>query len=184
MTRIVGGVARGRRLAVPAGQRTRPTSDRVREALFSTLLSVRGDLSGARALDLYAGTGALGLEALSRGADEVLLIEADQRVVPTLRANVETVALPGARVRVDRAERVVDGPPDAAYDIVFLDPPYRHSVDEIVAVVDALAQGWLAPGAVIVLERSSRDPVFPWPDEFTPVRDRSYGEIRIGVALW
>jgi 16S rRNA (guanine966-N2)-methyltransferase len=171
-------------LAVPSGRRTRPTSDRVREALFSTLLSVLGDLGGARVLDLYAGTGALGLEALSRGADDVLLIEADERVVPTLRANVDAVALPGARVRVDRAERVVDGPPDAPYDVAFLDPPYRQSVEDVVAVVGALTQGWLSPGAAIVVERSSRDSAFPWPEGFEVVRDRSYGEVRIEVALW
>jgi len=152
--------------------------------VFSTLISIRGELAGARVLDLYAGTGALGLEALSRGATHVLLVETDPRVAATLRSNVEVVGLPGAEVRVDRAERIVGRPPDAPYDVAFLDPPYRQPVEAVVAVVDALARGWLAPGAAVVIERSAREEAFPWPEGFAAVRDRSYGEIRITVALW
>jgi len=184
VTRIVGGVAGGRRLAVPPGRRTRPTPDRVREAVFSTLASLRGDLTGTRVLDLYAGTGALGLEALSRGAAHVLFVESDPRVVATLRANVASVDLPGAEVTAERAERAIERPPDAPYDIAFLDPPYRLSVDRLVAVIRGLGERWLAPDAAVVVERSSREPEFPWPEAFSPVRDRSYGEVRIAVALW
>ena len=106
MTRIVAGLAGGRRLQVPPGSRTRPTSDRAREGLFSALASLT-DLAGASVLDLYAGTGAVGLEALSRGAAQVLLVEDDPRTATVLRANVQALDLPGAEVRVERVERLL-----------------------------------------------------------------------------
>ncbi|NEE03633.1 RsmD family RNA methyltransferase [Phytoactinopolyspora halotolerans] len=107
MTRIVAGVAGGRRLQVPPGQSTRPTSDRVREALFSSVEAYLGGLAGARVLDLFAGSGALGLEALSRGAALITLVESDARAVRTIRANIAGVGLPGATVVHDSVERVV-----------------------------------------------------------------------------
>lgn len=111
MTRVIAGEAGGRRLAVPPGTTTRPTSDRAREGLFSSLLSELGALDGKRVLDLYAGSGAIGLEALSRGAESVLLVESDPRAAAVIKANVAAVGLPGATVTVDRVERLLARPP-------------------------------------------------------------------------
>jgi 16S rRNA (guanine966-N2)-methyltransferase len=126
MTRIIAGTAGGRRLAVPPGQGTRPTSDRAREGLFGTVTAICGTLHGARVLDLYAGSGAVGLEALSRGAADVLLIEADRRAIGVIRDNVAAVGLPGARVLAGRVELVLARGPggEPPRDVVFADPPY------------------------------------------------------------
>ncbi|WP_194909853.1 16S rRNA (guanine(966)-N(2))-methyltransferase RsmD [Catenulispora rubra] len=187
MTRIIAGTARGRRLAVPPGDGTRPTGDRARESLFSALESEFGGLSGLSVLDLFAGSGALGLEALSRGADRVLMVEADRRVTRLIAQNVATVDLPGARVVADRAERAVAGdvPKEAPFDLVLLDPPYAVPDAEVVTILTALgAGGWLAPDAVVVLERSARDEVFRWPAGYEATRTKSYGEARMNFAVW
>ena len=123
MTRVIAGVAGGKRLAVPGGSSTRPTSDRAREGLFGTVVSEFGSLSGLHAADLYAGSGAVGLEALSRGAASVLLVESDARAAEVIRANVVAVGLAGARVRQERVERVLARPADDRFDLVFADPP-------------------------------------------------------------
>lgn len=170
--RIVAGAARGRPLAAPPGKDTRPTSDRAREGLFSTLATLV-DLDGARVLDLYAGSGAVGLEALSRGAASAVLVEADVRAAAVIRRNAEAVGLPGARVVVDRVERFLAADA-AAYDVVFLDPPYATS-DDIVARVLAAVRG-----EVVVVERSARSPEPTWPPDLERVKQRTYGE---GV-LW
>src|SRR5687767_6729434 len=114
--RVIAGAARGRPLVAPAGRDTRPTSDRAREGLFSTLDSLT-DVEGARVLDLYAGSGAVGLEALSRGAAAVVLVESDMKAASVVKRNIEAVGLPGARVVVDRVERFLAGDTAAAYDI-------------------------------------------------------------------
>ncbi|MFF4652350.1 16S rRNA (guanine(966)-N(2))-methyltransferase RsmD [Streptomyces sp. NPDC001380] len=178
MTRVIAGAAGGRRLAVPPGQGTRPTSDRAREALFSTWESLRGTLHGARVLDLYGGSGAVGLEALSRGAAHALLVEADARAVRTIRENVRALALPGAEVRAGKAERVAEGePPAAPYDLVFLDPPYAVTDAALREILLTLsAGGWLAADALATVERSTRGGEFAWPDGFEPLRSRRYGE--------
>ena len=111
MTRVIAGQAGGRRLAVPPGTTTRPTSDRAREGLFASLLSELGTFEGTRVLDLYAGSGAIGLEALSRGAGRVLLVESDARAAAVIKANAKAVDLPGATVAVDRVERLLARPP-------------------------------------------------------------------------
>ena len=111
MSRVIAGIAGGRRLAVPPGTTTRPTSDRAREGLFASLLSELGRFDGARVLDLYAGSGAIGLEALSRGAERVLLVESDARAAAVIKANIKVVDLPGATVSVDRVERLLARPP-------------------------------------------------------------------------
>ncbi len=111
MTRVIAGQAGGRRLAVPPGTTTRPTSDRAREGLFASLLSELGTFAGRRVLDLFAGSGAIGLEALSRGAGRVLLVESDARAAAVIKANVKAVDLPGATVAVDRVERLLARPP-------------------------------------------------------------------------
>jgi 16S rRNA (guanine966-N2)-methyltransferase len=182
MTRVVAGAARGRRLAVPDGTGTRPTSDRAREGLFSSLTSMLGAWSGRRVLDLYAGSGAVGLEALSRGAAHCLLAESDARVLRVLRANVEALALPGAEVHGGRVERLlVSGPPGAAYDVVFLDPPYDVGDDALRAVLAGLRDhGWLGPDAVVAVERPTRGGPWDWPAGFTAERSRRYGE----ATLW
>ena len=162
VTRIVAGVAGGRRLAVPPSG-TRPTSDRVREALFSALAHDPG-LSGAAVLDLCAGSGALGLEALSRGAAHVLFVESDRRAAAVLRRNVAAVDLPGAQVRAAPAAAVLAGPPDRAYDLLLVDPPYATSDAEVAGwLVAAVANGWLADDATVVVERPTRGGPFPWP---------------------
>jgi 16S rRNA (guanine966-N2)-methyltransferase len=187
MTRIIAGAARGRRLAVPPGEGTRPTGDRAREGLFSVLESEFGGMSGLSVLDLFAGSGALGLEALSRGAEKVLLVEADRRVTRLIAQNVATVDLPGARVVADRAERAVAGEPpkEAPFDLVLLDPPYAVADADVVTILTAAADGgWLAPDAVAVLERSARDADFPWPAGFEATRTKTYGEARMNFAVW
>jgi 16S rRNA (guanine966-N2)-methyltransferase len=176
VTRIVAGAAGGRRLAVPPGRGTRPTSDRTREALFSTVENLV-ELAGARVLDLYAGSGAVGLEALSRGAEHALLVEADPTAAKILRENAAALGLTGARVRTERVERVAEGVPDAPYDVIFADPPYALPAAELAAVFTALDQGgWYAEEAVVVVERASRDPEWMWPKPLVPVRSRRYGE--------
>jgi 16S rRNA (guanine966-N2)-methyltransferase len=183
VTRIISGSARGRRLAVPASG-VRPTGDRAREGLFNSLNSML-DLDGARVLDLYAGSGALGLEALSRGAEEVVLVENGPKVLPVLRANVAAVGLPGARVVAGPVSSVVAGPAFAAFDLVLADPPYAIGVPQVIGVLQALSDGgWLAPEAVVVVERSSREDPWEWPTPLTGLRDRRYGEavLRYGRA--
>jgi 16S rRNA (guanine966-N2)-methyltransferase len=180
--RIVSGAARGRTLQVPATG-TRPTSDRAREALFSSLASLL-DLSGARVLDLFAGTGAIGLEALSRGAAHVTLVESGRDAASVLQRNVDAVALPGAVIARMSVESYLaggdqSGPP---FDLVYADPPYAFTDAAATALLDTLAAGnrWLGEDAIVVIERSARGAPLTWPDVFEAIKDRRYGE---GV-LW
>lgn len=180
--RIVAGTARGRRLEAPPGRTTRPTSDRMREALFSTLTAMRGALSGARFLDLYAGSGAVGLEALSRGAASAVLVESDRSVLRVLRSNVAELGLAGAVIVASTVEKFVAEPAGAEpYDIVFLDPPYSLPTDRLSAVLADLRRGGgLTDQAIVAVERASRDGDFAWPDGFFAERSRRYGE----GSLW
>jgi 16S rRNA (guanine966-N2)-methyltransferase len=183
MTRIIAGTAGGRRLGVPAGQGTRPTSDRAREGLFATVTAIRGTLRGAMVLDLYAGSGAVGLEALSRGAAGVLLIEADRRAAQVIRDNIAAVGLDGARVLAGRVERALARGPggDPPRDLVFADPPYAMADAEVASVLTALtARGWLAPAAVVAVERATRSGPPQWPAGYAADRARRYGE----ATLW
>jgi len=186
MTRIIAGAARGRRLAAPPGRRTRPTSDRAREGLFGTLTAIRGTLAGSAVLDLYAGSGAVGLEALSRGARRVLLVEADARAVRVIRENMGAVGLSGASVVADRVERVLArGPaPGPGYDIAFADPPYATPEEEVSRLLALLTQdGWLVPDAVVAVERATRSGPLAWPAGYTPDRSRRYGEATVWYGL-
>jgi 16S rRNA (guanine(966)-N(2))-methyltransferase RsmD len=183
VTRIVAGTLGGRRLAAPAGARTRPTSDRVREALFSSLRSLT-DLAGTRFADLYAGSGAVGLEAYSRGAGQVLLVEADRAAARTARANIAAVGaapavrLVAAEVLAVLAAGVGTEPP---YDVVFADPPYALPDQQLVALQEALLDGgWLAAGAILVIERATRSGAVPWAEPVIGLRTRRYGE----TTLW
>ena len=185
MARVIAGEAGGRRLAVPSGRDTRPTSDRAREGLFATITSVAGPLAGARVLDLYAGSGAVGLEALSRGAKHVLLVEHDARAARVIRQNVEAIGLAGAEIHLGRVERVLArGPSGAPYDIAFADPPYEQPGTEVSRVLELLAQrAWLAPGALVIVERATRSGPLTWPDGFVPDRARRYGEATFWYGL-
>ena len=175
MTRLIAGLAGGRRLKVPPAG-VRPTGDRAREGLFNSLGSLL-DLQGAAVLDLYAGSGALGLEALSRGADAVTFVESSPKVLPVLTANLAAVGLPGGEVLRGSVPAVVAGPAPRRYGLVLADPPYATPVAEVLDVLRALAGGgWLAPGAVLVVERSSREAPWEWPTPLEGLRDRRYGE--------
>ncbi|MFI9117935.1 16S rRNA (guanine(966)-N(2))-methyltransferase RsmD [Streptomyces bikiniensis] len=178
MTRVIAGTAGGRRLAVPPGNGTRPTSDRAREGLFSTWEALHGTLDGSRVADLYAGSGAVGLEALSRGAAHALLVEADPRAARTIRENVRAIGLPGAELRTGKAEQIVTGPaPADPYDLVFLDPPYAVEDAGLREILLTLrAEGWLSEDALVTVERSTRGGEFGWPAGFEPLRSRRYGE--------
>ncbi len=181
MTRIIGGTAGGRRLQTSRGSTTRPTSDRVREALFSTIESWCGSLSGLRFLDLYAGSGAVGLEAWSRGAGVVTLVESDRRAATLIRDNARTVGYPAAEVVGSSVASTLRRSPRAPYDVVFLDPPYPLAAAEVdQTLTDLDGQGWLVPGAMVVVERSARTEAPSFPDGFTDVRERRYGE----TTLW
>ena len=179
--RVIAGVAGGRRLAVPP-RGTRPTSDRVREALFAALEHDPG-LAGANVLDLCAGSGALGLEALSRGAAHALFVESDRRAAAVLRRNVDAVGLPGAEVRVASAATVLADPAERAYQLLLVDPPYPAPDAEVAGWLAAAgAHGWLAAEAVVVVERAARGPAFGWPPPLRAVRERRYGDTVLYVA--
>ncbi len=181
VTRIVAGVAGGRRLTVP-GKGTRPTSDRVREALFSAVEAAM-DLHGARVLDLYAGSGALGLEALSRGAEVVTLVEADGGAVAVLRKNVAAVGLPGAVVRQGRVATVLAESPETPYDLVLSDPPYALDNDALRADLTALVDhGWTAPDALVIVERARRSGPPDWPEALVAMKVRRYGDTELHWA--
>jgi 16S rRNA (guanine966-N2)-methyltransferase len=184
VSRIIAGSHGGRRLTTPPGSRTRPTTDRVREALFSAVAAWAGTaeappdeaLAGLAFADLFAGSGAVGLEAASRGAGPVLLVEADKRTAAVATRNVRDLGL-AAQVRTGRVETVVAAPSVQAYDVVFLDPPYELTSETLALVLAALADGgWLAPDALLVVERSRRTPELVWPPPVTETWSRSYGE--------
>lgn len=181
VTRIIAGAAGGRRLEVPKGDRTRPTSDRVREAVFSGL-GARGVLQGARVLDLFAGSGALGLEAASRGAAEVVLVDSSRAAIEIARRNVTALGM-RATVVLSSVQKYLTGRAPVPQDVVLIDPPY--GIGEIVVgeVLAALVgAGWLVPGGLVVLERSSRAVEPCWPDGLVREGVRRYGETVIWTA--
>ena len=181
MTRIIGGAAGGRRLTTPRGAATRPTSDRVREALFSAIESWCGSLHGLRFLDLYAGSGAVGLEGWSRGAGVVTLVEQDRRTAALIAENARTLGFAKADVVAAAVASTLRRPPAAPYDVAFLDPPYPLEDAAVAADLAALVEhGWLVPGAMVVVERSARSPEPAWPDGLAPTREKRYGE----TTLW
>jgi 16S rRNA (guanine966-N2)-methyltransferase len=176
VTRIVGGVAKGRRLSVP-NRGTRPTSERAREALFNSLRA-HLDIEGAHVLDLFAGTGAVGLEALSRGAAEVVLVDSDRAAGEVVRRNIDAVALPGATlVRRPAASHLAGAAPQRPFDLVFADPPYAYGDEQLTDLLAALAApGWLADDAMVVVERAARSAGPRWPAGIALVTQRRYGE--------
>src|SRR4051812_27882433 len=175
LARIIGGVAGGRRLSMPKGQATRPTSDRVREGLFSAL---GGDLTGRSFLDLYAGSGAVGVEAARGGATPGVRGERDPRAAAFLRPNAAAVALASVAFRAESVSRFLAEPAPMTFDVVFLDPPYA---DPVTDVLSRLVDGaWLAPEGVVVVERASRDGEPDWPAGLVLDRSRRYGD----STLW
>jgi 16S rRNA (guanine966-N2)-methyltransferase len=182
MPRIVAGSAKGRRLSVPP-QGTRPTSDRAREALFNALATML-DLDGVRVLDLFAGSGAVGLEALSRGAAAATFVESHRGAVAVLRSNLTATGLAGADVVTRTVEAYLSGPVGDPFDVVFADPPYAYPDAAVADLLAALAgRHFLAADAVVVVERSARSPEPSWPAEpvvMQTIKHRRYGE----GALW
>ncbi len=181
MTRIIGGAAGGRRIDTPRGSTTRPTSDRVREALFSAIESWAGTLSGLRFLDLYAGSGAVGLEAWSRGAGVVTLVEQDRKTAQVISKNAELLRCTVADVLAVPVARALTRAPSAPYDIVFSDPPYDQPIEEVQAdLKNLVANGWLVPRAMVVVERGKRGPAPVWPEAIEAGAHKRYGE----TSLW
>lgn len=185
MTRIISGLAGGRRIHTPPGNGTRPTGDRVREALFSRLehLDV---IHQANVLDLYAGSGALGLEAASRGAASVLLVESDRAAAAVVRKNIAELGLPGVSVRADTVERaLLSGPASGQMpcDLVLADPPYDVTEEALADVLTLLVtHGWLGDDALVVVERSARSPEPRWPQGLDGAGERRYGETKMWFA--
>jgi 16S rRNA (guanine966-N2)-methyltransferase len=181
--RIVAGQFRGRTLATPEGAHTRPTSDRVREALFNILEHGIGDFtfSGMRVLDLFAGTGALGLEALSRGAAYGLFVEEDPAARGLIRRNIEALGLTGI-TKVFRRDATDLGPAagNRGFGLVFLDPPYEQGLAER-SLLSAARGRWLAPGAVVAIEEGKRATV-TLPPGFTALDQRTWGDTQVILA--
>jgi 16S rRNA (guanine966-N2)-methyltransferase len=185
MTRVIAGSRRGRRLRVPNGAATRPTTDRVREALFSAITAWAGSASkrpevslrGLALADLFAGSGAVGIEAASRGADPVLLVEAARRTAAVASHNIADLDLTGVvTVRTGRVDRVLADRPAQPYDLIFLDPPYELPAAQLGALLaDLVANGWVDDGLVVV-ERSRRDAELAWPRPLQEGWRRDYGE--------
>jgi len=184
MTRIIAGSRGGRRLTMPPGDQTRPTSSKVREALFSSLASWTGGSSGPADValkgwafcDLFAGSGAVGLEAASRGAAPVMLVESSRRALRTIEQNVAAVDLE-AEIRRDAVQDLLRRQSPYPFDIVFLDPPYELANGAIEAILrDLVANDWLTGEGLVVLERSSREPAPHWPDALSDTWEKKYGE--------
>ena len=185
MTRVIAGTAGGQRLLTPRGRATRPTSDRVREALFSRLEHL-GALEQATVLDLYCGSGALGLEAASRGAARVVLVDQNRAAGEAARANAATLRRAGVdsevEIRQDSVARFLAGPAlTHPVDLALIDPPYDLPEQDLHEVL-ALLLPWLAPQALVVVERSARSAAPDWPPPLRPADDRRYGETRIWFA--
>ena len=181
--RIIAGVAKGRTLGTVAGA-TRPTSDRAREGLFSSLLSEFGDFLGLHILDLFGGSGAIALEALSRGATLVHVVEKDSEAQKTIENNYELVNKnkPAGKFHLYAmsAQRFVNDPPKEKYHIVYVDPPYDFSDAEIEEILSKLHAGsFLKDDAVIAVERTAKRSNFSWPEGFSAVRERNYGQATI-----
>jgi 16S rRNA (guanine966-N2)-methyltransferase len=174
--RIVGGRLRGRPLAAPKSQAIRPTADRLREALFNILVHAYDDpISGARVLDLFAGTGALGLEALSRGAAYALFVDQSAEARALIRANVATLGLGGVtRIFRRDARRLGRAHPLEPFTLAFLDPPYGEALAQP-ALAAAAAGGWLTRGALVVVEEAAKAG-FIAPEGFAELERRSYDD--------
>lgn len=183
--RIIGGRLRGRALAAPADEATRPTSDRVRESAFNILAhGIEGaKLEGARVLDLFAGTGALGIEAVSRGATFCLFVEEHAEARGTIRENVEALGLTGI-TKIFRRDATDLGPAGkySSFDLAFLDPPYGQGLGEK-ALTSAADNGWLADGAIVILEER-KDAAITLPPRFVELDRRTWGDTQMMFAAF
>ena len=181
--RVIAGSAGGRRLVAPSGA-ARPTTDRLKEALFASLGRHRTD--DANVLDLYAGSGALAIEALSRGAARAVLVDRDHAAEVAIRANLETVGFTGdARFQRSTVTAFLAAPvPEAPFDIVFLDPPYDTPATDVAAVLAALAAGGhVAPGGTVVVERPKKGEPLTLPEGWGIEKERAYGDTLLVVAI-
>ncbi|MDH6197247.1 16S rRNA (guanine966-N2)-methyltransferase [Mycobacterium frederiksbergense] len=165
-----------------SGQGTRPTSDRVREAVFNAL-TARLDFTGLSVLDLYAGSGALGLEALSRGASSAMFVEADQRAASVIAENIAALGVRAATVRRGSVDAVLAGGTTRPVDLVLADPPYDLDDAAVDAMLIALAQaGWVRTGTVVMVERRSSSEPVSWPVGWEALSTRRYGDTRVELA--
>jgi 16S rRNA (guanine966-N2)-methyltransferase len=184
VVRVIAGSARRRRLVAPAGTSARPTTDRVKESVFAALGDAR--LNGAVVLDLYAGSGALAIEALSRGAARAVLVDRDRTAIEAIEHNLDATGLAErARVQQGRADAFLRRlPAEAPFDLVFLDPPYEQAPTDLDAVLADLARpGWLAPGATVVVERAAHGADrLAWPEWWATTWERGYGDTLVNVA--
>jgi 16S rRNA (guanine966-N2)-methyltransferase len=177
--RVVGGRLRSRPIAGPKAEGLRPTADRLREALFNILMHAYGDpVAGARVLDLFAGTGALGIEAVSRGATFVQFVDDGVEARSLLRNNTDALGL-GGTTRIFRRDATTLGPahPMEPFSLVFLDPPYRKGLAEL-ALTSARDGGWLKPEALIVVEEAA-DAAFKTPEGFEELERRDYDDTEL-----
>ena len=189
MSRIIAGSAKGRRIDTPKGSRTRPTTDRTREALFSALASwfdtadeaPESQLDGVAVLDLYAGSGAVALEAASRGARPVWAVESDAGTARIARGNATATGLP-VTVVATTVEKALGAPPPARFDVVWADPPYDLPGERLAPVLAAVQERWLATDGLLVVERATRDLAPVWPPELSERWDRRYGETTLYFA--
>ena len=181
--RIIAGSAKGRKLISPEGTSARPTSDRAREALFSSLESEFGELNGIRFLDLFAGSGAVSAEAMSRGAKFCTVVESDRAALEIARKNIEMV-----RTTSPASEAIyIEGEVETfakrhsnPFDVIFLDPPYSYPDSDLTDIVASLqGSGFIAPSTLVIVERASRSEEFPWPATMKPVKERRYGNAAI-----
>ncbi len=176
----MAGDAGGRRLVVPKGDLTRPTSDRVREGLFNAL-DARGLIPGATVLDLYCGSGALGLEAISRGAASAVLVDSSREAVDAARVNVAALGFPRVAVVLSTVPRYLSRKPTQVSSLVFADPPYAVGQDDVTTMLALLITGgWLQPEATVLVERSSRSPEPSWPDGWSGKRSGATARPRSG----
>lgn len=184
--RIIAGIARGRKLAAPAGDHTRPTADRAKEALFSSWQQ-RFGIEGTRVLDLFAGSGALGLEALSRGAESVVLVETDRAALEAIRKNIDTVKLPGVSVAEMKASTYLAGAPAGYFDRVIADPPYELIDESVTEMLEALGPA-LAEDAVVTIERPRESAETVWPAGYEELvqklKRKTHGAARFDTAIW
>jgi 16S rRNA (guanine966-N2)-methyltransferase len=184
MPRIIAGRLGSRRIDAPPGSGTRPTADRVREALLPALGAVV-PLDGARVLDLYAGSGAVALEALSRGASHAVLVENARTALTVLHRNIAALGVADQCTVVpsDASEWLATAAPPGGtpFSVVFLDPPYKRAVEPDLARL--AARGWLAADAVVAVERAARDGAIDWPTGYTPIKQRRYGDTLVAYAV-
>ncbi|MBH5335920.1 16S rRNA (guanine(966)-N(2))-methyltransferase RsmD [Streptomyces pactum] len=180
MSRVIAGSRGSRRISVPKGSETRPTAERVREAVFSTFYSLT-DMDGAEVLDLYAGSGAIGIEAVSRGARRAVFVEKSRQAIPVLRKNIEDLDLTDScDIVIGDVGGWLSSAAADRKDVVYIDPPYHRPVHgDLVALVE---RGWLAGHAVVAVEHALRDAPVEWPEGLEPLKMRRYGNTAVSYA--